>query len=142
MYCNYYHLVGTPRPNSGNSTQNNDQISDSQHQNNSDGDNDNHVNFSSDNNTGNHVNNRNRQPLGSQNMTYGQQNQNNIADLDAQVNEQHHVVHNNYTGQQINEALNSFFRVHKIVRSKNVSNGSPVQSRVYTTSSLQKVITF
>ena len=108
VYCNYYHLVGTPRPNSGNSTQNNNQISDSQHQNNSDGDNDNHVDFSSDNNTGNHVNNRNRQPSGSQNMTYGQQNQNNIADLGAQVNEQDHVVHNNYTGQQINEALNSF----------------------------------
>ena len=43
VYCNYYHLVGTPRPNFGNSTRNNDQISVSQHQNNSDGDNDNHV---------------------------------------------------------------------------------------------------
>ena len=48
VYCNYYHLVGTPRPNFGNRTQNNNQISDSQHQNNSDGDNNNHVDFSSD----------------------------------------------------------------------------------------------
>ena len=101
VYCNYYHLVGTPRPNFGNSTKNNVEISDSQHQNNSDGVNDNHVDFSSDNNTGNQVNHRNTQQS-------GEQNQNNIADSGAQVNEQHHVVHNNYTGQQINEALNSF----------------------------------
>ena len=66
--------------------------------------------------------------MGEQNMTYGQQNQNNIADSGAQVNEQHHVVHNNYTGQQINEALNSFLGYIKQLDKKNVSNGSPVQS--------------
>ena len=65
------------------------------------------------NNTGNHVNvnHRNAQQSDEQNITYGHQNH--LADSEAQVTDQPHVVHNNYTGQQINEALNSFLRYIK-----------------------------
>ena len=39
VYCNYYHLVGMHRPNSGNTVNNNDQFINSQKQGHSDGDN-------------------------------------------------------------------------------------------------------
>ena len=114
VYCNFYHLVGSHRPNSGNSLKNNDQFMDSQQQGHSDGDNmiNNYERFTPHNNnsaSGNYHLNA-QQPVDDQNdaSASSQQIQNNSAYSGAQPPNQQPVVNNDHTDQRINQALNSF----------------------------------
>ena len=112
VYCNYYHLVGTLRPYSGNTVNNSDQFIDSQKQGHSDGDNmiNNYERFTPNNNSGNYHSNA-QQPVDDQNgvgANSSQQIQNNSAYSGAQASNQQPVVNNDHTDQRINEALNSF----------------------------------
>ena len=114
VYCNFYHLVGSHRPNSGNSLKNNDQFMDYQQQDHSDGDNmiNNYERFTPHNNnsaSGNYHLNA-QQPVDDQNDVgaSSQQIQNNSAYSGAQPPNQQPVVNNDHTDQRINQALNSF----------------------------------
>ena len=112
VYCNYYHLVGTLRPNSGNTVNNNDQFVDSQKEGHTDGDNmiNNYERFTPNNNSGNYHSNA-QQLVDDQNgvgTNSSQQIQNNSAFSGAQASNQQPVVNNDHNGQRINEALNSF----------------------------------
>ena len=130
VYCNFYHLVGSHRPNSGNSLKNNDQFMDSQQQGHSDGDNmiNNYERFTRHNNnsaSGNYHLNA-QQPVDDQNdvSASSQQIQNNSAYSGAQPPNQQPVVNNDHTDQRINQA----FWVHKTVGPKNDSHGIAIQS--------------